>query len=109
MNAHPTQKEILLVTTTTLFRKQLCTKEAAESNTNLSAIEQIEAACWNGLLDELLPELIVKPVYGGKLFIWHIGHGASCLQIQMGEFPVSVEKSFSLDPSFFLPILLVGS
>jgi hypothetical protein len=109
MNTHTTQQEILLITTSNLSQWQLCAKENSETNCNLSAIEQLEAACWNGLLEELLPELLHRTACGGRLFIWHIRQGASFLQIQLSDTTVVMDNQFSLVPSFFLPLMLATS
>ena len=94
------QQEVLFVTTTTFSQRQLCEKDVS-TNHHLSHKEQLEEACWNGLLDELLPEIMERSTSGKRLFLWHIRHGESLLQLELGESTVSIEKQFSIDPCYF--------
>jgi len=106
MKTDTINQEILLVTTTTFANKEWCEKNAEEGIHHQSPIEQLEEACWNGLLDELLPEIIEKSVLGKSLSMWQIRQGKSFLEIELGEYPVSIENYFSLDPYSFLPIMV---
>jgi hypothetical protein len=100
------QQEILLVTTSTFSKRQFCENNTVESARFLSPAEQLEEACWNGLLDELLPEILQKATCGKHLYLWHIRNGASFLQIELSELPLSMDKRFSIDTNFFLPTIL---
>jgi hypothetical protein len=101
MKTETIQQELLLVTTSTFFKKQWCVKNASESNYQSNA-EHLEEACWNGILDELLPEVMEKSSTGKKLFLWNIRNGQSLLQVEMSESAVMIEKEFSIDPLLFL-------
>src|SRR3954452_299149 len=98
MKPHNINQEILLMTTSTFSKRQWCEKDAHESAHHLSPGDQLEEACWNGLLNELLPEVIVKSVLGKNLYLWEIRHGKFFLQIELSECPVSIENHFSIDP-----------
>jgi len=103
MKTDTIQQEILLVTTSTFSKQQWCSKDSADSSRrNCSPAEQLEEACWNGLLDLLLPEIMEKSSSGKELYLWHIRQGTSCLQIELSEFPKQVERPFSIYPNFFL-------
>jgi hypothetical protein len=107
MKTTTTQQEILLMTGT-----KFSAREWAETNPDagnkLSPNEQLENACWNGLLDEMLPELIKKTPEGKKLFLWHIRQCRSFLEIEMSETSLMIESEFSIDPYFFVPGLLLN-
>ena len=96
------QQEILLVTTTTFSQRQYCETDDKSHDQHISDMEQLEAACWNGLLDKALPEISEKYISGKKLSLWHIRNGASFLQIELGEFSAYVEMHLSIDTNFFL-------
>ena len=70
MKTKSTQQEILLMTGTKFSAREWAEKNVEDKN-KLSATEQLEDACWNGLLDEMLPELVQKTAEGKKLFLWH--------------------------------------
>jgi hypothetical protein len=102
MKAQPVQQEILLMTGTKFSEREWAEKLVEDKN-KLSATEKLEDACWNGLLDEMLPELAQKTSEGKKLFLWHIRHCKSFLEIELSESSPVIEREFSIDPYFFVP------
>src|SRR5581483_12316885 len=102
MKTKSTQQEIILMANTTFAQTQFCEKDTPESNKNFNRTEQLENACWNGLLQELLPGVIEKSSEGKKLYLWQIRHGAFFLQIELCEHPQIIDENFSIDPQYFL-------
>ena len=100
MNTDILQQEILLLTGTTFSQRQLQENDTKDDNNNLSESEKLEEACWSGLLDELLPEIITNK----KLPLWEIVDSAFSLQIELSEYPLE-EKQFSINPYYFLRII----
>ena len=94
-------QEILLMTTTTFAHREWCEKDVQRSKA-LSANEQLEEACWNGLLDELLPGIIEKSTSGKRLLLWQITQCSSFLEIELCESPVHMDNALSINPYFFL-------
>jgi hypothetical protein len=94
-------REILFVTTTSFSKRQLCETDAMERDRNLAPAEQLEAACWNGLVDEVLPETMHLP-FTQKLFLWQIETRKSYLRLSMGLCPPVLEEEYTLDPYNFL-------
>ncbi len=94
-------REILFVTTTSFSKRQLCETDVQDRTSNLAPEEQLEAACWNGLVDEMLPETMHLP-FTQKLFLWQIEMRKSYLRLSMGLCPPVLEKQFALDPHNFL-------
>lgn len=94
--------EILLFTTTSFSKRQLCEKDPEDKNGSRSSTEQLEAACWNGLLEDLLKEVIPAPTPDHKLFLWEVEREKSYLRLSMGETRPIFEDSAALDPHIFL-------
>ncbi|HEY6977079.1 MAG TPA: hypothetical protein VH396_12375 [Chitinophagaceae bacterium] len=94
-------REILFVTTTSFSKRQLCETDVLEKNCNLAPAEQLEAACWNGLVDEVLPETMHLP-FTQKLFLWQVEMRNSFLRLTMGLCPPVLEEEYTLDPYCFL-------
>ena len=94
-----TQQEILLITGTRFLQKEWCEKE--DTKKSLSATEQLENACWNGVLDEMLPEIMQKTSEGKSLFLWHIRHCRSFLELELSESSPVIDRQFSIDPYLF--------
>lgn len=107
MKTISTQQEILLITGSNFSAREWA-ETNADANNKLTPNEQLENACWNGLLDEMLPELIEKTTKGKKLFLWHIRHCKSFLEIELSESSPLIEREFSIDPYFFVPGLLLN-
>ena len=95
------QVELLLVAGTSLTMLDLCEKESAKIG-DLSVEEQLEQACWNGLLNELVPEFILLPMAERKYFISQIRQGESLLQIQLSDSVIEMAAQSSIDPYLFL-------
>jgi len=104
MKTKTVSQEILLITTTTLVRKDLCEKDTQQSKT-APVNEQLEEACWNGLLEELLPGIIERSARGRKLFLWQVIQCNSFLEIDLGELPGQTDNELSLNPYFFLNMI----
>jgi len=103
MKTKTINQEILLMTTTTFACRDWCEKDVQSSKV-LSA-EQLEEACWNGLLEELLPGIIEKSATGKKLFLRQIIQCSSFLEIDLCESPVRIDNTFSVNPYLFLPVV----
>jgi hypothetical protein len=105
MNNENKQQEILFVTSTTLCQRELHQKDPIDQRGYYSEEDRLEEACWNGMLDELIPEVMQRSGFGKKLVLWNIHRGPSLLHIQLCESEVSIENRFSLDAHLFLPFV----
>ena|SRR5215831_15452480 len=92
------QQEILLFTTSTLAQREWCEKDASNIESFFFFHEKLENACWNGLLYEMVPEVMQKE---GKCFLWQVNAGKFFLSIELGEQRVSLDQIFSIDPYLF--------
>ncbi len=102
MKTNSTQQEILLVTNNSFAQRQWCNKEITDKN--LTAQEQMEEACANGLIHEILPELFNKPE-NKKMYLWQMRPAFSFLQLEYGEFPLAADKAASIDPHNSLSLM----
>jgi hypothetical protein len=107
MKTNSIQQEILLMMGTTFSSRQLCEKDPGKQN-NLTEKEQLEEACWNGLLQEMLPGIWEQPVGNKKLFLWEIREGKSFIELELGEIPEEKDKQFSIDPYSFMHLQLLS-
>ena len=99
-----TNQEILLLTGTSFSNREF-SKTGKHSNRleTSSSRDELERACWAGLLFEMLPELTTHPFTSTKMYIWSIHSAAHFLLIRQGADPNPVEELFSIDPQLFLP------
>ena len=98
------QQEILVFTETSFAQKAFI--EVRDSEERASPAEQLEKAFWNGMLTEMLPELML-PIQGWSLeiYIWQISIGESSLLIDIAETPDLVKDSHSINHHLFLSAL----
>ena len=95
-------REVLLLTTSTFSKRQLCETDVQEKNATHTPAEQLEAACWNGLLEEVLTGITEGSSTANKIFLWQVQMEKSYLHLSMGECPPVFEKQFMLNPQIFL-------
>lgn len=88
------------MTNSSLSNRSLCEKNSSESG-RVSNADKLEQACWNGMLDDFLPGLIVK-VEGKTLFLWEIQNAKNFLHINLCEQPEAIDKQYSIDPYMFI-------
>jgi len=98
MKTSAAQREILLMTNTSFAQKQWYEKV---EDKDLTPQEQMEEACADGLMRELLPEVFDVPD-NKTLYLWQMKPGFSYVQLEIGEFPLASEKEVSIDPHNFL-------
>jgi hypothetical protein len=103
MKKASTQQEILLVTGTDFSSRVYSPKDDKTGEpSSLSETEQLEQACWNGLLPDMLPEIYQQDDKGNSLYLWDIKEAGSFLALDLAQFPTPKEKYFSIDPYVFL-------
>ena len=96
-------QEVLIFTNTTLTQKALYRKDG--SNKNNSAIEELEEAFWDGLLNELVPE-IMATAPDTKVVIWGVHAGEFYLLIDLAESPGPTAPVYSIDPGLLSALML---
>ena len=103
METKSTQQEILILTGTTFSSRQLIENDNLAGNKNLTEREKLEEACWNGLLEEMLPEIYNKSADAKKIYLWEIKEADAFIELGLSEFPPEeTDKYFSIDPYSFL-------
>ncbi|WP_276504818.1 hypothetical protein [Terrimonas pollutisoli] len=96
-------QEILLFIDSRFCSREFCSRDTKLQGLNLNLHrEQLENACWAGMLFEMLPELKDACPFGNKVLIWDIHSAGHLLLVNQGHSPQPVEKPFSLDPYLFL-------
>jgi hypothetical protein len=96
-------QEILLMTATTFSQKEWCEKDGQGKKT--SNTDKLEEACWNGLLNEILPGIIEKSSTGKNLLLWQIIQYRSFLEIDLCESRLYRDRVRSISPYLFLPLM----
>ena len=101
MNQPTHQQEILLFTNTRFASKDYQKVGKEETHSDDSKIERLKEACWNGLLTELLPE-ILEDHSNKKINLWNINVASTFLDLQFSAYPSATDELFSVNPYIFL-------
>lgn len=102
MNQTDINQEILLLTDTSFANRELLSNQNVNKGENFFSIhEKLEKACWDGMLDELLPELAADDSENER-FLWQILSADNFLCINIGMFGKPVESETSIDPYCFI-------
>jgi hypothetical protein len=107
MKTNYIQQEILLMTGSAFLTRQWCEKDTGKQN-KLTAKEELEEACWNGMLQEMIPEICKRPEGNKKLFLWQIKEGQSFIELELAEVPEAKDDYFSIDPYSFMHLQILS-
>jgi hypothetical protein len=91
-----------LLTGTSFLAGNLIKKDDNPPGRPLSEIEQLEEACWNGLLQRMLPEVWIKPSNDGILYLWDVRQAESLLELMLSEVPLPIDRRLSITPRSLL-------
>ncbi|MBS1737121.1 MAG: hypothetical protein JSS98_11040 [Bacteroidetes bacterium] len=91
-----TNYQILIIHNSQFFSKEFQEKNNENGEQNRPSSEQLTEACWNGLINQALPEIACN------LVLAEINEAASFLDLEYGQADSSTEKEFSLNPYMFL-------
>jgi hypothetical protein len=98
-------QEVLIFTTTSLSQRTLYKKSSSRKDN--SFIEELEEAFWDGLLNELVPEIM--PSIQPKMVIWRIHAGNCCLFVDLTDNPGVIksnnEAKLSIDPHLLSSVI----
>ena len=89
------------MTNSSLSKRSFCEKNSTEASKRFSNVERLESACWNGMLEEFLPGLLLT-VEGKTLFLWEIQNAKSFLHVDLCDQPNFINREYSIDPYYFL-------
>ena len=99
-------KQEILLMITPFSKKELCEKNLPGNISNQSCADQLEEACWNGLLDELLDNILEKTTTRKRPCLWHTQQRASFIGLELCNDPQFTERQLSIDPYSFLPMAI---
>jgi hypothetical protein len=105
MEPNYTQVEILLMTGTSFALGNLCKKEDSRRDDNITEKDQLQEACWNGLIQAMLPEICLRSENGDRLYLWNVKEAESFLELELGEIFADMDPHSSITPHLFFSTL----
>ncbi len=103
MKSQITNREILLFTNTLFAKRELCELDNTGQNEGRNTADQLEKACWSGMLFEMLPD-IFNSNDQRNMFVWQVNQAKQFIHVTLGGAPCSPESEPSIDPYFFLQL-----
>lgn len=97
-----TNLEIMLVANSDFFKRDWCELKAGKNEKLLSQKEQLIKLCWNGMLKDMLPEIL--PTAPGKkpLTLWDINDSGNLLDLRYGNIDKEMNDELSINPYVYL-------
>ena len=102
MKPETTYHEILLFNGNSFSQRQFCSRDENDNGRKLSPMEDLEKACWDGMLYEMFPEILGSFTAKCESFIWQVMSGKNYLRICLGPTPTVMKNETTIDPYFFL-------
>lgn len=106
MATKSTQQEILLVTGSGFANRPYSDRDPSENAKGLTQQDKFKEACWNGLLNDILPEVFAMSNSTEKIFLWQMRECKHVLALELAAAPCDIVLDASIDPycfSDFLP------
>jgi len=99
-------RELLLFTDTSFAKRELCEwEETSRKERKSSVADQLEKACWSGLVFEMFPDLFNRNDRK-NMCVWKVNQAEQFIHVELGSTSVSPEHKTSIDPYFFLPLVV---
>ena len=95
MNAN---REILLQANSKFFQKDWCELNTGKNDKKLSQKEQLVQLCWNGMLEEMIPEIFESETGEKSLTLWEINESGNLLDLRYGDLDQLINDEYSINP-----------
>lgn len=97
-----TNREILLQTNSSFFKRDWCELNNNKNDKQLSQKEQLIQLCWNGMLKEMIPEICGPGAANKPLTLWEINESGKMLDLRFGDIDQELNDEWSINPYVFL-------
>ncbi|MDB5276724.1 MAG: hypothetical protein JWR61_1679 [Ferruginibacter sp.] len=101
-NNSSVQEILLLHNTRFLLRNWLAQKDVYQDKKH-AAKDDLKAACWNGLVPEILPE-IFQTGLKRECCLWDVIETRAFIGLNYSQIYPLDEGNFSIDPHIFMPV-----
>lgn len=95
-------QEILFFINATQKKTELANNQEQNHCEKIHAIQDLESACWNGLIYKLLPKIPCSTYSKCESILWQVLADKKFLYINIGPTPLIADYSPLIDPYFFM-------
>ena len=96
-----TNQEILLMSNSSFFKRDWVELNCNKTDKQLSQKEQLILLCWNGMLNEMIPEILQTEAGKKPLTLWEINESGNMLDLRYGDFNREMNDEWSINPYVF--------
>ena len=93
------QLQVLLAFESSFCSRQLIALKSSASQ-QISRIEKLKEACWNGWFHAIFPEIFGEDIHP-KLFISGISDGNATIEVKLGKTVEYINEETSINPEDF--------
>jgi hypothetical protein len=97
-----TNREILLLSSSRFFQRDWCELNGNANNKQLSQKEQLIQLCWNGMLQDMIPEICETEPGKKPLTLWEINESGNMLDLRYGDFDQEINDEWSINPYVYI-------
>ena len=103
-----TNQEILLLSNSNFFKRDWCELNGNKNDKQLSQKEQLILLCWNGMLKELIPEILQTEAGKKPLTLWEINESGNMLDLRYGDIDRHMNDEWSINPYVYLTFAMAN-
>lgn len=96
-----TNQEILLLSNSSFFKRDWVELNGNKTDKQLSLKEQLILLCWNGMLKEMIPEIMETTPDKKPLTLWEINQSGNMLDLRYGNIDQLINDEWSINPYVF--------
>ncbi len=97
-----TNVEILLMSNSRFFQREWSELKSNKNDKQLSQKEKLIHLCWNGMLNEMIPEILQTPAGKKPLTLWEINESGNMLDLRYGHIDRERNDEWSINPYVYL-------
>ena len=101
MKNKSTNQEILLMSNSSFFKRDWVELNGNKTDKQLSLKEQLMLLCWNGMLNEMIPEIMETTPDKKNLTLWEINQSGNMLDLRYGDIDQLITDEWSINPYVF--------
>ena len=84
------------------FKKDWCELKSNKNDKKLTEKERLINFCWNGMLKEMIPEILQTERGTKPLTLWEINESGTMLDLRFGDFDIELNDEWSINPYVYL-------
>lgn len=108
MKTIPTSQEILLMSNASYFKREWSELNSNKNKKQLSQREKLIHLCWNGMLKEMIPEILQTGTGKKPLTLWEINQSGNMLDLRYGDIDVEMNDEWSINPYVYLTFAIAN-